>query len=103
MGFFPNLHLASSACLASSSRLSPSSAFRIAAFLHPHPYARGVRGRESSPRFCLPTPQIFEMSNWQRSSITHAQLQGLASAGLLPPLTEAEEWRKPGAEDFPMP
>jgi len=43
------------------------------------------------------------MSNWQRSSITHAQLQGLASAGLLPPLTEAEEWRKPGAEDFPMP
>ena len=43
------------------------------------------------------------MSNWQRSTATLVQLQGLAEAGMLPRLTEAGEWQKPGTEDFPWP
>ena len=43
------------------------------------------------------------MSNWQRSSVTLTQLQGLVAAGMLPPQTEAEEWCVPGLEDYPTP
>jgi hypothetical protein len=60
--------------------------------------------------FSLPRPQASvaihaadEMSNWSPSSLTWAELDRLASDGMLSLLTAAEEWRVPGPEAHPQP